>query len=40
MLFHILVMKNIFISLKGFKVQLFVTDLDPPKTERGIENEA
>ena len=26
MLFHILVMKNIVISLKGFKVELFVTD--------------
>ena len=26
MLFHIVVMKNIVISLKGFKVQLFVTD--------------
>ena len=25
MLFHILVMKNIVISLKGFKIQLFVT---------------
>ena len=26
MLFHILVMRNIVISIKGFKVQLFVTD--------------
>ena len=26
MLFHIIVMKNIVLSLKGFKVQLFVTD--------------
>ena len=26
MLFHILVMKIIVISLKGFKLQLFVTD--------------
>ena len=26
MLFHILVMKNIVICLKGFKVQLFVRD--------------
>ena len=26
MLFHILVMKNIVICLKGFKVQLFVTN--------------